>query len=766
MIGQSVNRIEDLRLVTGHGRYTDDHNAEGQLYCVFVRSPHAHANVTGIDAERALYHPGVLGVFTAADLAAHGVQHMPSGIASRAADYPNRDGTIMVDLRHPALATDRVRYVGQPTAVVIAETLEAAIAASEKVAVDFEILPAVTSPIAALAEDAPDLWRQVPGNVIFDYVSGDETRVAEALARAAFCVTETYINNRIAAAFTEPRAALATYEPATGGYHVKIGCQSVHGIKRNLAQVLGIPPEAVRVTSPDTGGGFGARSVLYPEYVVVAWAAKMLARPIKWTATRAEEFQATTQARDAVLAGTLALDEAGRIIALKVEATAAFGAHHAGNGPFSTLRNLERMLPTVYDIPALQFRLRGVFTNTTPISSYRGVGRVEANYLLERLIDTAARTAGLDRMDLRRMNVIPSHALPKQTEAGALYDSGDYAANMDIAQRAGGWDQFPERRVQSTARGKLRGIALCNYIEGAGGVGGEYGRIEVSRDGNVKISAGCVDQGQGHETVLRQLVAHVLGIDHDVITKIDSDTGLVKDGVGTNASRSMVRAGKALADAAEALIARGRTTAARLLQREPDTLQFEAGAYVVAGSDQSVTLFEVARAEADTFAAEVRHGDETVTYPCGCHLCEVEIDPETGEVSIENYIAVDDVGRAVNPMLVHGQSRGAIAQGIGQALSEHIQYDETTGQLVTGSFMDYAPPRASDLPMLEVISNDRPSPFTPFGIKGAGEGGTTGAPATVINAILDALSPIGVSHIDMPATSEKIWRLMRAANAK
>lgn len=763
MIGESVKRFEDERLLTGGGRYTGDHEAPGQAHAVFVRSPHAHAEVVEIDCRAARAMPGVLGVFTAADLAAAGIAGLPGGVGARAAEHPNCDGSMMADPPLPVLAGERVRHVGEPVAVAIAGTEDRARDAADAVAIDFRPLPSVTDTGGAMADGAPELWPEAPHNLVFDCGSGDAAATKAALDAAVHVVTLSVVNNRLSIGFMEPRAALGRYDRATGAYDLVIGCQSVHGIASSLARLLGAEPGSVRVLSPDVGGAFGARSVLYPEYAVVLFAAKQLGRPVKWTGGRDEEFQASTHGRDALLTGTLGLDAEGKMVALRVEGVANFGARHAGNGPFSTLRNLERMLPAVYDIPALSLTLRGVFTNTTPISSYRGVGRIEANYLVERLIDTAARRAAFDRIDLRRLNAIRRRDMPKWTPMGSLYDSGDYAGNMHVAQREGDWKGYEARRAESEARGRLRGIALCNYIEGAGGAVGEYGRVGVGGDGRVSIAAGCVDQGQGHETVLRQVVAHELGIKMEQILVAESDTGLVADGVGTNASRSMVRAGKALVDASRAVVEAGRDTAARLLQTEPHTVAYGAGFYAVRGTARLVSLFEVARAEAEGLFAEIRHEDDTVTFPAGCHLCEVEIDPDTGKVTIERFLAVDDVGRAVNPMIVHGQSQGGVAQGIGQALLEHVRYDRDSGQLLTGSFMDYAMPRADDLPMLDTLLNDCPSPFTPHGIKGAGEGGATGAPAAVINAVLDALAPLGVTHIDMPATPESVWRAIRGA---
>jgi carbon-monoxide dehydrogenase large subunit len=763
LIGESVKRFEDERLLTGGGRYTGDHDAPGQAHAVFLRSPHAHAELHGIDAATAMAMPGVLGIFTAADLAADGIAALPCGVGARAAEQPNRDGTMMADPPLPVLAGDRVRHVGEPVAIVVAETADQARDAAESVSVDYVPLPSVTATGEALDSGAPELWDEAPGNLVFDYGSGDAAATEAALKSAAHVVTLDIVNNRLSISFMEPRAALGQFCAATAAWELVIGCQSVHGIARNLADVLGGGPGSVRVLSPDVGGAFGARSVLYPEYVVVLWAAKQLGRAVKWTGGRDEEFQTSTHGRDALLTGTLGLDADGRMVALRVDGIANFGARHAGNGPFSTVRNFERMLPAVYDIPSLYLNIRGVFTNTTPISSYRGVGRIEANYLIERLIDAAAMQTGLDRMALRRLNAIKGSDLPKATAMGTLYDSGDYTGNMEIAQREGDWSGFAARRAASESLGRLRGIALCNYIEGAGGATGEYGRVGVAADGTVSIAAGCVDQGQGHETVMRQMVAHELGIDMAQIDVAESDTGLIKDGIGTNASRSMVRAGKALVDASRALIEQGHAIAARLLQAEPHTVAYGSGFYAVEGTDRQVSLFEVARAEPDGLFAEIRHEDDTVTFPAGCHLCEVEIDPDTGKVVIARFLAIDDVGRAVNPMIVHGQSQGGVAQGIGQALLEHVVYDADSGQLLAGSFMDYTMPRADDLPMLDTILNDCPSPFTPHGIKGAGEGGATGAPAAVINAILDALGPLGVTHIDMPATPEAVWRAIRGA---
>ncbi|MDX1484014.1 MAG: molybdopterin cofactor-binding domain-containing protein, partial [Alphaproteobacteria bacterium] len=575
---------------------------------------------------------------------------------------------------------------------------------------------------------------------------------------------------RVIPAFLEPRAALARFDAQTGRFTLTIGCQSVHGIRDKLAQTLGVGADKLRVISGDVGGAFGARSVLYPEYGACLWAARDVGRPVKWRASRSEEFVSSTQGRDSVLVGELGLDGDGRFLALRVTGTSNMGARHTGSGPYSVMRNLARMLPGTYAIPACRLELRGVFSNTVPTSSYRGVGRMEAIYVIERLVDAAAREIGIDRIELRRANLIPAAAMPFETPMGAVYDSGDYAANMEIAMDAADWAGFAVRREDARARGRLRGIGVCNYIEGAGGSGGEYAAIGLGADGRLSVGAGCVAQGQGHETTLAQIAAERLGVDVDSIDVLASDTDLIAAGVGTNASRSMVRAGTALAQACDRLIDRGRETAGRLLQAAPDGLSFAEGAYR-GGDGHAVGLAEVGRALSDAEGpgacfAEVHSEDDAVTYPNGCHIAEVEIDPQTGALEVVRFTAVDDVGRAINPAIVHGQSQGGIAQGIGQALMERAAYDGGTGQLLAGSFMDYALPSAEVIPALHPIDNDCPSPTNPLGVKGAGEGGATGAPAAVMNAVLDALAPLGVDALDMPATPERIWRAIRDARRR
>jgi carbon-monoxide dehydrogenase large subunit len=769
LIGAPIRRIEDRRLLTGGGRYTDDFNRPGQAYAVFVRSSRAHADILSIDRGTAKNMPGVLGIFTIDDLAASGVAEMPTGIAGRGDSYPNRDGSPMANPPYLVLAKDRVRYVGEPVAMVIADSIAAAVAAAEAVTMTYRALPPVIGAAQADLPDQPQIWPEAPRNICYDWGAGDPAAVAQALGQSHHVTVLEVEIGRIVPAFMEPRAALADYDAATNRFEIVAGCQAIHGLRDKLAVSLGVAADHVRVISPDVGGAFGARSVIYPEYLASLWAAREIGRPIKWTGTREEEFLTSTQGRDNKLRGELGLDEAGHFLGLRVTGYANMGARHTGNGPYSVMRNLARMLPGVYRTPAVCMALKGVFTNTVPVSSYRGVGRMEAIFLMERLVDQAAREIGADRIALRRQNLIPAEALPYQTPMEAIYDSGDYASNMDKAMAAVGWDNFPARRAHAARSGLWRGIGLANYIEGAGGGRGEYAAIGIDENGIAHIGAGCVDQGQGHATTLRQIAADRLGLELEQVAVRASDTDLIADGVGTNASRSMVRAGAALVAAADRLIERGRLFAAGLLQAQVDEVTYRDGRYHLDGG-RSVRLDEVARAvrESDVGSANgkelfaaIRSDDDAVTYPNGCHICEVEIDPETGAVEVVSFIAVDDVGRAINPVIVHGQSQGGIAQGIGQALMEWGAFDPLSGQVLSGSFLDYAMPRAAGLPALQPIDNDFPSPTNALGVKGAGEGGATGAPAAVINAVLDALAPYGVTDITMPATAARIWAAIR-----
>ena len=772
-VGISVPRWEDHRLLTGQGRFTDDHNMNGQIYAAFVRTKHSHAKIKKIDLWSAKAMEGVAAVFTAKDLEEDGVNVLPSDVINRGPIYPNKDGSIMADPPYFPLAREKVRHVGDPAAIVLANSPETAIEAAEEVIIEYALLPSVSDTMAAQLDGQPQLWTEVQNNTCFDWVAGDETETDKSLEEATHNATIEVIDNRVVICFMEPRGALAFYDNHTQQHTLHIGCQGVHATRDRLSYILGVKPDQIRVISRDVGGGFGSRSFTYPEYPVIMWAAKKLGRPVKWLASRSEDFNSANQGRDYFLRGTLGLNADGDFIALKVSGICNLGAYLAGSSPFTALRNVTRLLPGVYKIPTLHLNLQGVFTNTVPVASYRGVGRVEAIYTLERLIDEASRITGFDRVKLRNRNLISPNSMPYTTPVGSTYDSGEYAKNMSTALEKSEWYDFADRRDEAASRGKLRGIGICNYIEGAGGVPREYGRITVRENGTVQLAVGSVAQGQGHETTMRQIIAQKLGIQVNSIEMVEADTALIKDGVGTNASRSIVRAGPALVKAADNAIQAGLGAAADLLEASPKDVSFKDGYYNIIGTDRSVSMFDVAgsiscssseHSAAGEFGGDAVHASDKITYPNGCHVCELEIDPETGELEIIAFTVVDDVGRAINPMIVRGQSQGAIAQGIGQALFEHTVYDPETGQQLTGSFLDYALPTARDLPFINGTLNEVYSPTNTLGAKGAGEGGTTGAPAAVINAVLDALAPTGVQNIDMPATPQRIWQTIQNYN--
>src|SRR6058998_3077994 len=769
-IGAPVKRHEDFRLLSGRGRYAEDWNAPGQAHAAFVRSPHAHAEVVSVDAKPVLALEGVLGVFTGRDLVAAGVGPIPTLIAERGGGIRSRDGSAFAEPLWYPLAIDRVRHVGEPVAIIVAVTHAAAWDAAAAVRVSYAEQPPVVDAVAALAAGAPRLHAGVVENRAYDWECGDPDATARAIAAAAHVTRLTLVDNRLITCFLEPRAALAEWDAGAGRYVLYAGLQSVHQLAANLARILGVAAERVRCVTADVGGGFGSKIQVYPEYAAVAWAARRLGRAVKWVSTRSEGFVSDVQSRDHLLRGELALDAAGRVTALRVHSTPNLGAYVAPSIPISTLSNMERMISGLYAIPAIHLRVEGAFTNTVPINVYRGVGRIECVYTVERLIDRAARETGRDPVELRRANMV--RAFPYRTATGALYDSGDYVARLDEALELADPGGFASRRAEAARRGQLRGLGLGPYTEGTGGVPQEFAEVRVLPDGVVEVPIGAVSQGQGHETVFAQVVAERLGLPFDAVRVVMGDTDRVAKGVGTFASRSMVRAGSAAVEASDGVVVAGRTMAAHLLEAAPGDIEYGDGAFRVVGTDRSVGIFELARAAAagklppalgTTLAAAKMHENPAFAFANGCEVCELEVDPETGAVEIVALTIVDDSGRSVNPMIVHGQMHGAAAQGIGQALTERCFYDPASGQLLSGSFLDYAIPRADDLPSICVTSRDVPSPTNPLGVKGAGEGGTVGAPGAVIHAILDALAPLGVAHIDMPATPERVWLAIRAA---
>ena len=769
-IGASVKRREDQRLLTGEGRFADDFNGLGQAHAAFVRSPHAHADVLAIDAAPAKAVAGVLAVFTGHDLAADGVGGIPTLIAERGGNIRSRDGSPFAEPTWLALATDRVRHVGEPLAMVVATTPAQARDGAEAVVVRYAARPPVVDAVAALGDGAPQLHAVATRNRVYDWECGDAAATERAFASAAHVARLTLVDNRLITCFMEPRAALAAWDAATGRYTIHASLQSAHQLAANLARILGVARDRVRCITGDVGGGFGSKIQPYPEYVALAWAARRLGRPVKWASSRSEGFVTDAQSRDHRLTGELALDEDGRITGLRVHSIQNLGAYVATGMPMSIILNMERMVSGVYAIPAIHLRLEGAFTNTVPINVYRGVGRLECVYTVERLIERAARETGRDPAALRRANMV--RAFPYRTATGAVYDSGDYVARLDEAIEHADAEGFAARCAESAKRGKLRGLGLGPYVEGTGGVPQEFAEVRVLPTGVVEVPMGSQSQGQGHETVFAQVVAERLGVPFETVSIVQGDTDRVARGVGTFASRSMVRGGSAAVEASDAVVATGKPMAAHLLEAATADIEYRDGAFRVVGTDRSIGLFEVARAATGgklpavlgtTLGAATWHENPAFAFANGCEVCELEVDPETGAVTIVAWTMVDDSGRSVNPMIVHGQQHGSVAQGIGQALIERCVYDSTTGQLLSGSLLDYAIPRADDLPSLSVTSRDVPSPTNPLGVKGAGEGGTVGAPGAVINAILDALAPLGVTHIDMPATPERVWRAIQDA---
>src|SRR5947209_64488 len=696
-IGASVKRREDVRLLTGQGRYAEDVNAPGQAYAAFVRSPHAHAEVISLDAKPALAIAGTLGVFAGRDLVADGVGPIPTLIAERGGGIRSRDGSAFAEPLWYPLATDRVRHVGEPVAIVVAVTHAAAWDAAAAVRVSYTEHPPVVDAVAALGAGAPRLHPGVAENRAYDWECGDPNATARAIAAAAHVTRLTLVDNRLVTCFLEPRAALAEWDAGTGRYTLHAGLQSVHQLAANLARVLGVAAERVRCVTGDVGGGFGSKIQVYPEYVALAWAARRLGRPVKWVSSRSEGFVSDVQSRDHLLRGELALDSTGRITALRVHSTSSLGAYVAPSTPISTLSNMERMISGPYAIPTIHLRVEGALTNTVPINVYRGVGRLECVYTVERLIERAARETGRDPAALRRANMV--RAFPYRTATGAVYDSGDYVARLDEASEHADAEGFAARCAESAKRGKLRGLGLGPYVEGTGGVPQEFAEVRVLPTGVVEVPMGSQSQGQGHETVFAQVVAERLGVPFETVSIVQGDTDRVARGVGTFASRSMVRGGSAAVEASDAVVATGKPMAAHLLEAATADIEYRDGAFRVVGTDRSIGLFEVARAVTGgklpaalgtTLGAATWHENPAFAFANGCEVCELEVDPETGAVTIVAWTMVDDSGRSVNPMIVHGQQHGSVAQGIGQALIERCVYDSTTGQLLSGSLLDYA----------------------------------------------------------------------------
>lgn len=747
-IGQSTRRLEDARFLTGRGLFVDDVNVAGQAWAYVVRSPHAHAVIDRIDTASAQAMPGVMGIYTYADIGDLG----PLPCGTQAATV-----SPMIVPPRPALACGKVRHVGDPVAFVVAETAYAARDAAEHVTVDYTPLPCVVDATAALAPDAPLLWGT--GNESYCFQRGDQAAVQAALASAQHVVEVEVVNNRLVIAPIETRAAIGRW--TDGVFDLFVTAASVHAIRDQLADsVFRCRRDQMRISAPDVGGGFGIKNCVYPEWVMLLWCARLLGRPIKWVEDRAEDFVSTAQGRDNVSQARLALDEAGTFLALQVSTIAGLGAYMSAGGPGSSTNAPAAAMGGGYVVPAIFMDVRAAFTNTAPIDAYRGAGKPEANYLIERLIDKAACQCGFDPIALRRRNLIAS--FPYQKALGAVVDCGRFAANIDDVLALADHADFTHRRIVSESQGKLRGIGFACFLETARGAPNEGAELRFGDDGIVTILVGTQSNGQGHETSYPQIAADMLGLPLEQFRYLQADTAEIPEGNGHGGARSMHMGGAALSKAAQTVIQKGIPIAARLLQAAPDQIIFAAGCYSV--GDRSVDLISVARdTSVDTYVWNLL---DIITFPNGCHVAEVEIDPETGQVTLDRYTAVDDYGTLINPLLTTGQVQGGVAQGIGQALTEHTVYDPESGQMLSGSFMDYQLPRAIDLPDLNITLIGVPTSANPLGVKGSGQAGAIAAPQTIISAILNALAPLGVTHIDMPATPERVWRTIQQAGCR
>ena len=762
-VGKPVPRREDERLLTGRGCYSDDFSLPGQVYAILVRSPYAHARIRGIDPTDALATAGVVAVLTGRDAAHDGLKPIPyRPISPNPHEVPlkNRDGSPVFLAPYAALSLDTARFVGAAVAVVVAETVAAAKDAAERVVVDYEPLAAVTATRDAIAADAPRVWNEIASNVCVDCDAGDAAAADAAFRRAAHVVRLETTINRVTGVPMEPRAALAAYDEASGRYTVYAASGGVQRHRTELAGVLGVPESAVRMVTRDLGGNYGTRNNLYPEFALVAWAARRVRRPVKWTCERQEAFLSDEHARDLASQAELALDAEGNFLALRCVNTSNVGAHAVS---FIPLAKGIGVSTSVYRFPAASIRGQAVLSNTSPTTPYRAAGRPEVMFIVERLIDLAARRHGFDRVALRRRNLVPASAMPYRNPFGLVYDSGDYAAAQDRVLALADWAGFEARRAEARRRGRYRGIGLGNYIELNTGVPRERAEIRVLPEGRIDVVLGTLSAGQGHETSFAQLMAEWFDVELAQVRLITGDTDVAPVGGGSHSGRSMRMGAVVMARASDEIVEKGKQIAAGLLEAAASDIEFARGRFAVKGTDRSVGLFEAAAA-----APLAGAHDETTplpSYPYGCAVCEVEIDPETGVVEVVRHSSVDDCGRAVNPLILHGQTHGGIAAGVGQALWESCHYDAETGQLLSASFMDYAMPHADQLPAFATEISEVPSTTHPLGMRGGGEGGTTPALAAVGNAVVDALAHLGVEHIELPATPERVWRAIRAARA-
>jgi carbon-monoxide dehydrogenase large subunit len=767
-IGEPVRRKEDRRLVTGKGHYSDDVNWDGQVYAAMLRAPHAHARIRSIDASKAARRAGVLAVLTGEDWCADGlkpVPHVPQSNSQYEPTLVNPPGVKEMHAPHYPLAIDKVRYAGEAVAMVIATSVAVAKDGAELVDVDYEFLPAVTATVQATHREAPRLWDDHDSNLSLNAEVGDHDATAKQFAQARHIARlDTWIQ-RVTGVPMEPRAAVARFDPESARYTLHAGSGGAVRLKTDLARMLDVPPERVRVLMDDIGGNFGTRGMIYPEFALVAWAARRVGRPVKWTCDRHEAFLSDYQGRDLAVSAELALDADGNFLAMRGTNISNQGSHPSNYGP---LKKGVEIMTSLYRVPAAHFQAQAVVSNTMLTRPYRSAGRPEVMYVMERIIDLAAREFGFDRIELRRRNLLGSTELPYTNPFGMIYDSGDYHDAMERVLARADWKGFPARRADAKQRGKCRGIGIANYVDTATGVPRERAEVTVHPEGRVDVVIGIVSNGQGHETSFAQLVTEWLGVDINDVRLIAGDTDIVSVGGGTHSGRGMRMGSVVIWRSAQQIIAKGTRIAARLLECDPSVVKFEKGRFCTPGESATCTIYDAAAAAMgladlpeDLRGPLTGVWDEVFdlpSYPYGCHVCEVEIDPELGTLEVVRYSAVDDVGRAVNPLIIHGQVHGGIVQGLGQAMCEQIVHDPETGQPLTGSFMDYAMPRADDFPFFDTEITEVPCTTHPLGMRPAGEGGTTPALGVIVNAVVDALSDYGVKHVEMPLTPERIWR--------
>lgn len=758
---KSIHRLEDARFLTGRATYSADMNRDGQLYAVMVRSDHAHAELLGVTVDAAAAVAGVVGIYTDQDLHTDNLNPLPCNAAFEAVS------PLVIPPRR-ALARDRVRHVGDIVAMVIADSLAAAEAAAELVEIDYASLAPIVDPVAALQPGAPEVWPEAPGNLAFQFQAGDAAAVRSAIENAAHVVELDLVNNRVSAVPMEPRAGIGEYDPETERFTLSFTGQGLHSIRNQIAHVFGLPADRFHLKAPDVGGGFGLKNFIYPEWVLLPWAARHLGRPIKWVAERGEDFAAATHGRDMHVSARLALDEDGNFLALEADMISNMGAYLSSVAPNIPTKSAPTAMGGIYKVPQVFMDVRGVFTNTAPVDAYRGAGKPEANFLMERMVEVAARRCGFDPVELRRRNAIAE--FPYTSALGITVDGGRFGNNIDdaviLADRAG----FEARRQTSAANGRLRGLGLACFLETARAVPEEGAEVRFTAGGRIELRVGTESNGQGHETTYAQIAGDYFGLPIDAFDYIHADTDATRMGHGHGGARSMHMGGSALVKAMDAVMEKARGIAAGLLQTEPAALTFAGGTFTASASGSSAALMDVAAAARqqdpadhglDTFA---KVEDAPFTFPNGCHVAEVEIDPDTGAVELLNYVTAEDYGRLLNPMLTAGQVHGGIAQGIGQAIGEHAVYDPESGQLMAGSMMDYLVPAAHQLPVLEVhLENGMPTNANPLGVKGSGQAGAIAAPQTIMNAVVDALAPLGIDHLDMPATPQAVWRAIRQA---